>query len=108
MSCVLIPDEKGVDAEMHDQWALSGLAQRLTLKAGENVRNSRLKRTHSNSRVLRQIVLGVIGGTITLIGVALLVLPGPAILVLPIGLAILGAEFAWARRLLRRFRDSIS
>lgn len=35
-------------------------------------------------------------------GICLLVLPGPAIVVIPIGLAILGLEYAWARRFLRR------
>ena len=69
-------------AEMHDQWALSGLAQRLILKAGESARNDPLIRTYSNYRLVRQIVLGAVGVTISLIGVALLVLPGPAILVL--------------------------
>ncbi len=55
----------------------------------------------------RRIVIGVIGGTITLIGLVLVVLPGPAFIVLPVGLAILGAEFLWARRLLRRIRDRL-
>ena len=34
----------------------------------------------------------------------MLVLPGPAIVVIPIGLAILAAEFSWARRWLRKLR----
>ena len=42
------------------------------------------------------------GATITTGGVALLVLPGPAFLVIPIGLAMLALEFAWAERLLDR------
>jgi tellurite resistance protein TerC len=37
----------------------------------------------------------------------MLVLPGPAIIVIPAGLAILATEFAWARRLLHRARDQI-
>jgi len=36
-----------------------------------------------------------------LLGIAMIVLPGPAFIVIPIGLAILGAEFAWAQRWLR-------
>jgi len=56
---------------------------------------------------LRRIIVGVIGGTIVLIGVALLVLPGPAFIVIPLGLLILGSEFAWARRLLRRAKEMI-
>jgi uncharacterized protein (TIGR02611 family) len=35
-------------------------------------------------------------------GAALLVLPGPAWLIIPIGLAMLSLEFAWAERLLDR------
>jgi len=46
----------------------------------------------------------VIGSTVLLIGVALLVLPGPAFIVIPIGLAILATEFRWARNLLGRMR----
>lgn len=62
----------------------------------------------SSFRLARRIVIGVIGGTITLIGLLLVVLPGPAFIVLPLGLAILGAEFLWARRLLRRIRARLS
>ncbi len=48
----------------------------------------------------------VIGITVLLIGIALLVLPGPAVVVIPIGLAILATEFAWARRWLRIMRET--
>ena len=58
-------------------------------------------------KMLRRVVVGVIGGTILLIGIALLVLPGPAFVVIPLGLVILASEFAWARRLLHRARDVI-
>ena len=57
--------------------------------------------------MLRRFIVAVIGGTIVLIGIALLVLPGPAFIVIPLGLLILGSEFAWARRLLRRARGLI-
>lgn len=55
-----------------------------------------------NSPIARKIVVGVIGGTIVLVGVVLLVTPGPATVVIPIGLLILASEFAWARHVLRR------
>jgi Putative transmembrane protein (PGPGW) len=58
-------------------------------------------------RILRRIVVAVIGGTILLIGIALIVLPGPAFVVIPLGLVILASEFAWARSLLRRGRELI-
>ena len=56
-------------------------------------------------RAGRKIVVGVVGATILLVGVALLVLPGPAIVVIPVGLGILALEFAWARRWLKRLRE---
>jgi tellurite resistance protein TerC len=48
--------------------------------------------------------VGIVGTTVVLIGIALLVLPGPAFIVIPAGLAILGLEFAFARRWLRKLR----
>jgi uncharacterized protein (TIGR02611 family) len=54
--------------------------------------------------MVRKIVIGVIGTTILLIGVALIVLPGPALVVIPIGLGVLASEFVWARRVMRRGR----
>jgi hypothetical protein len=39
---------------------------------------------------------------VTLGGLALIVLPGPAAIVIPLGLVMLSFEFAWARRLLER------
>jgi len=58
-------------------------------------------------RQVKKLIVLVIGGTILLLGIALLVLPGPAFLVIPAGLAILGLEFAWARRWLRKAREVI-
>lgn len=43
------------------------------------------------------------GGTVLLIGIAMIVTPGPAILVIPIGLGILATEFAWARNYKEKF-----
>jgi uncharacterized protein (TIGR02611 family) len=54
----------------------------------------------------KRIVVLVIGVTVIMIGVALLVLPGPAFIVIPIGLAILATEYAWARRWLRFMKES--
>ncbi len=56
---------------------------------------------------LRKFVVAVIGGTILLLGVLLLVLPGPASLVIPVGLLILATEFAWARYLVRRGKFAV-
>lgn len=50
----------------------------------------------------KRFIVGVAGGTVLAVGLALVVLPGPAFLVIPAGLAILAMEFAWARRWLRK------
>jgi tellurite resistance protein TerC len=57
-------------------------------------------------RYARRIVVLIVGMTVCLIGIALIVLPGPAFVVIPIGLAILATEFAWARRWLRAIKES--
>lgn len=53
---------------------------------------------------VKRIVVMVVGGTVLAVGVALIALPGPAFIVIPLGLAILAVEFAWARRWLRSVR----
>jgi tellurite resistance protein TerC len=57
---------------------------------------------------LRKVIVAVIGGTIVLIGIAMIVLPGPAFIVIPVGLGILATEFAWARRAVQRARALIA
>lgn len=53
----------------------------------------------------RKVVVAVVGATVVLLGVVMIVLPGPALLVIPLGLGILAAEFAFARRWLARLRE---
>jgi len=53
------------------------------------------------SRVVR-VAFVIAGFTVLLAGIAMLLLPGPAFAVIPIGLAILSLEFAWAGRLLEK------
>jgi uncharacterized protein (TIGR02611 family) len=59
-------------------------------------------------RPVRRLLVLVIGSTVLLAGIAMLVLPGPGILVILIGLAILATEFMWAERLLRQARERAS
>ena len=59
-------------------------------------------------RQARRVAVLLVGGTVLLFGVALIFLPGPAIGVIPAGLAILSIEFAWARAFLARVRREIS
>jgi tellurite resistance protein TerC len=53
-------------------------------------------------KVVKRVIATVIGATVLLIGIALIVLPGPAFVVIPAGLAILATEYAWARRWLKK------
>jgi len=55
-------------------------------------------------KTAKRLVIIIVGFTVVLIGIALIVLPGPAFLVIPAGLAILGTEFLWAKRLMNRIK----
>jgi uncharacterized protein (TIGR02611 family) len=55
-------------------------------------------------RLAKRVVVAIIGFSVVLLGVVMIITPGPAILVIPAGLAILALEFAWARRWLRRIK----
>jgi tellurite resistance protein TerC len=57
-------------------------------------------------RYARRLLILIVGMTVLLIGLAMIVLPGPALIVIPIGLAILATEYAWARHWLRVIKDS--
>ena len=61
-----------------------------------------------NIKIARRVIVSVVGATVVLIGIALLVLPGPAFIVIPLGLAILATEYAWARRWLKKVRRMAS
>ena len=52
----------------------------------------------------RTLAVAVIGSSVLAFGIALIVLPGPSSLVIPVGLAILATEFVWARKLLHSLR----
>jgi tellurite resistance protein TerC len=61
-----------------------------------------------NIKIVKRVIVSVVGATVLLIGIALLVLPGPAFVVIPVGLAILATEYAWARRWLKKARRMAS
>jgi len=63
---------------------------------------------HLTYRTARRIAILAVGSTIVLLGIVMLVTPGPGLVVIPVGLAILGVEFAWARLWLRKVRETIS
>ena len=57
---------------------------------------------------IRKLVIFLIGISIVLIGCVLFFTPGPAIIVIPIGLAVLATEFIWAKKLLKKFKETTS
>lgn len=59
-------------------------------------------------RKVKRLIIAVIGFTVLAIGIALIVLPGPAIVVLPIGLGILASEFVWAKTLLKHAKGHLA
>lgn len=77
-----------------------GAVSAITHKLGEMA--------HLTYRQTRRVVILILGSTVLLFGIALIILPGPAILIIPIGLAILGVEFPWAQRLLNTIRDKVT
>jgi len=63
---------------------------------------------HLTYKTARRIAVLAVGSTILVLGIVMLITPGPGLIVIPIGLAILGLEFAWARIWLRKVREGIS
>ena len=59
-------------------------------------------------KLVRTGIILVVGLTVVAAGLVMLFTPGPAIVVVPAGLAILATEFAWARRLLDRGKAAIA
>ena len=58
-----------------------------------------IKTVHQAKRLIKV----VIGFTVLVLGFIMLVTPGPGVVTIVVGLAILATEFVWARRLMRRF-----
>jgi Putative transmembrane protein (PGPGW) len=55
--------------------------------------------------MMKTVVVGVLGGLLTLAGIALLVLPGPGFVLVAAGLAVLATQFEWAKKPLDYARE---
>jgi uncharacterized protein (TIGR02611 family) len=55
-------------------------------------------------RSAKKFLVAIIGFTLLIVGTAMILLPGPALIVIPLGLAILATEFHWARRVMKRLK----
>jgi len=55
----------------------------------------------------KRLIIIVVGFTVLLLGVAMILLPRPAFIMIPLGLGILATEFVWARTLLNKFKEKL-
>jgi uncharacterized protein (TIGR02611 family) len=60
------------------------------------------RETHRDRHPLFRLVFGLAGLLVLIGGLIMLVTPGPAFVLIPIGLAMLSMEFIWAERLLEK------
>ena len=63
--------------------------------------------TREHRSALAKTIITIGGFLVLLAGVAMLVLPGPGLVTMGAGLAILALEYDWAKRLLHRVRERI-
>ncbi len=55
--------------------------------------------------IVKKVIITIVGFVVLFIGILLIFLPGPAIVVIPLGLSILAIEFDWPKRILRRIKE---
>lgn len=60
-----------------------------------------------NRKTIKRVAVAIGGGLVLLAGIVMIVLPGPAFIVIPIGLGILAMEFEWAQRWLHWVRSKL-
>lgn len=59
-------------------------------------------------KIVRRMTVVVVGFTLLVIGIAMIALPGPAIVVIPVALGLLATEFAWARHMLQKLSERLN
>ena len=75
-----------------------GMKSHSIKKYSEKIR--RTLQLHRMPVGLRRVIVGCVGTVLLLAGIAMIFLPGPAFVMIPLGLAVLGTEFVWAQRYL--------
>jgi len=58
-------------------------------------------------RQVKKVIIAVVGFTVLAIGLAMIVLPGPAFIVIPVALGILATEFVWAKNIVQKVKSKI-
>jgi len=59
-------------------------------------------------RQVRRVIVFISGISVLIVGIVMIVAPGPAFVVIPLGLAILATEFVWARQVLHRLKQGLA
>lgn len=77
------------------------------MQYGVNQGSAKLNTNHSFWKRLKRITITIIGTITLVIGVGLLVLPGPGIIVILIGVAILSVEYPWAKKVVGWLRRKL-
>ena len=59
-----------------------------------------------NGRIkkIKRLIVAIVGFTVLAIGIIMIIFPGPAFVMIPIGLSILATEFVWAKKLLEKVK----
>ncbi|MFA3783139.1 PGPGW domain-containing protein [Melioribacteraceae bacterium 4301-Me] len=55
----------------------------------------------------KKILTAIVGFTVLGIGIIMIITPGPASLVIPLGLTILASEFLWAKKVLEKLKEKV-
>jgi uncharacterized protein (TIGR02611 family) len=79
----------------------------LLLPATGGYRNNAMAPLNWSLRQVKRLIVTIVGVTVLGIGIAMIVLPGPAVVVIPLALGILATEFAWAHKVLKIMRERI-
>jgi hypothetical protein len=58
-------------------------------------------------RQVKKVIIAVVGFSVLAIGLVMIVLPGPAFIVIPVALGIIATEFVWTKNLIQKVRSKI-
>ncbi|MFH2012273.1 MAG: PGPGW domain-containing protein [Pseudomonadota bacterium] len=56
---------------------------------------------------IKRLLIIAVGFTVILIGIVMIVLPGPALITIPLGLVILASELVWAKSILNKIKSTL-
>lgn len=57
--------------------------------------------------IVKRFLVTLFGFTVLIIGIVMIVFPGPAFIIIPLGLAILATEYVWAKKLFEQMKKGV-